>query len=368
MITYRVPGRINLIGEHTDYNLGLVLPAAIQLGLTFSISLSSNDRHFFYSGLYDDSAHISRDGKLFDKPWARYFSKVIQLFHTNFNLTSCIECHFDGDLPIGAGLSSSSALACGLIYGINALLDLGLSDIEMVRWASRAENSTGLQGGMMDQFSIIHGQKDHFLLIDCRDMSYSLVQFALEGFELVLIDSRVEHSLVETGYNDRRLDCEQGLNTLTKTYIGLKSVRDITIEQLQGSKNGLTEVQEKRLRFVIEENARVRAMQKALLRKDALSIGQLLYASHEGLRDLYEVSCTELDYIVDWTRSQRDILGSRMMGGGFGGCSILLVKTGAIHDIMPNLYLMYEEKFGKRLNYYPICLSDGIHRVTKVSD
>ncbi len=360
MLRYRVPGRINLIGEHTDYNEGFVLPGAVDLGIDFFIEFSEESNHFFYSTNFNESSEVSSDGSSYEKSWARYFAQVVQVLRSKNLLRSNISCQFGGNLPVGAGMSSSSALACGLIYGLNHLENMGLSSIEIVRIASVAENGTGLQGGLMDQFSIVHGRKDMLLFIDCKDMSHREIAFKPEGYELVLIDTKVEHSLVETEYNSRKNDCDQGLSIL-KTYNPLlNSVRDISFEEMKKHGKHLSEVQHMRLSYILDENQRVLDMVQAIQKNDCLKIGELLYRSHEGLKSCYQVSCLELDFIVDWTKSYKEILGCRMMGGGFGGCTIALIKKDAILDLFPDLVTVYQEVFGLTPTYYIVNLCDGI--------
>ena len=362
---YRVPGRINFIGEHTDYNLGFVFPGAVDLGLDFSAKIRGGEEHLFYSGHFRQEERCALDGSGLKYDWSVFFRQVLSLLSEKGYLIQAIECKFDGNLPVGAGMSSSSAITCGLIYILNDLCSLGMSNIEMVNLASEAERGSGLDGGKMDQYAILMGKKDTLLLLDCKTLQHEEVNIELGQYELVLIDTKVSHSLLDSEYNDRHGECKAGLEVIQESHSHINTVRDITTSVLENPRDQLDVTHYKRLSFVLAENERVLLSKTAFLNHDLETLGALLYASHDGLSKKYEVSCTELDFIVDWTRSKDAFLGARMMGGGFGGCVIALVKSDMIDDHFKVLSSAYEIELGRKPAIYPVKISQGIRRVTE---
>lgn len=363
MARYHVPGRINLIGEHTDYNNGFVLPGAVNLGFSFEIKASTNDRFTFYSERLQQQDSCLRDGTGYTWPWMRYFSQTLQCFVKKGLQPVPLSVRINGNLPSGAGMSSSSALTCGLIYAINDWNNFGISSVEMVRLASEAENGTGLDGGMMDQFAIIHSKKDHLLLLDCKDLNYEWVKSDFDPYEIVLFDTRVEHSLLHTEYNSRARDCRNGLAIIKSNDESINSFRDLSLPILLKYQDKLSEDSFKRLEFVVRENTRVLQAVEAIKLGKMKLLGKLLNESHDGLRNRYEVSCPELDFIVNIVRSYPGALGSRMMGGGFGGCTIQLVEQRNVEELFNKLSQDYFERFGWNPIMYRVSLEDGIRRI-----
>lgn len=344
------PGRANIIGEHTDYNEGLVLPFAIDR-LCYFIAKRQTDRVVSIAAL-DLNKKISLNleslPKEAPKDWTRYFITALKVLQKYDYPITGIQCVFSSEVPIGAGLSSSSAITCGFIAVFNAFFQLNIPKERQIRLASEAENGTGVQGGMMDQYAIVMAKKEHALLLDCKDFSTELVPNTIEGCHWYFIDTQVQHNLANTEYNLRRNDCERGFQQLKNEYPSLSSIREITKEQLLFLDKDV--VSKKRLRFVIEENARVLAMKDALLTKNPNKVGDLLYEGHLGLSREYEVSCEELDYLVEVAKKIPGIFGTRMMGGGFGGGVIALVKNDSLeapHQVLE----AYQNKYKKGAIY-----------------
>ena len=360
---YRVPGRINLIGEHTDYNLGFVMPGAVDLGLDFRVEIMGGDDHIFFSSHYQEEDHCSLNGAGLKRGWAIFFKQVLYLLEQRGHIIKGIRCEFGGNLPVGAGMSSSSAITCGLIYALNDCFDLGLDKKDIVELASEAERESGLDGGMMDQFAVVFGQENTLLYLDCEQLEYEEVQADFQGYELVLFDTRKEHSLVDSAYNDRHDECKRGLKAIQMRYPEVTSLRDVDYVMIEEEIANLLPLSKQRINYVLDENARVHQVKAALLSDDIGAVGPLLYASHEGLRLDYEVSCEELDFIVDWTKQVGDILGARMMGGGFGGCVIALLKPSHTMANFDRLSIEYNKVFGHNPACYPVKLSKGVHRV-----
>lgn len=363
MYRYKVPGRINLIGEHTDYNDGFVLPGAVDRHLIFELELIEDSRFQFHSKYFDQFDTCDRLGNGASHQWSKFFCEVIKVFQNQKLGISPVICSFGGNLPIGAGMSSSSALACGLIYALNDIFQLQLSKKEMVFLASQAENGTGLDGGKMDQYSIIFGEEQHVLKIDCKDYTHELVPIHLGEYAIVLFDTGVEHQLVDTEYNDRHAQCKAGLSQINKSGGQLDSVRDLSHDVLLNYKKDLDAISYQRLKYVLDENQRVDDLITALAESDLKKVGELLFSSHHGLRHEYEVSCKELDFIVDWCSEKDAILGARMMGGGFGGCVIAIVRSVDAEGLFQLLNKSYLEHFGFKSSFYPVQLSDGIRRL-----
>ena len=361
--SYKVPGRINLIGEHTDYNLGFVLPGAVDQFLIFKVEEIEGPEFQFHSGYFnqDDSCDVFGQGAKHN--WSRFFCQVIRVLSERKYPIRPIKCSFDGNLPIGAGMSSSSALSCGLIFSLDDIFDLRISKRDMVFLASEAENSSGLDGGKMDQYSILFGEEGQLLKIDCRDYTHELVHASLVNHAIVLFDTKVEHTLIDTEYNDRHAECKQGLAKLNALGENISSVRDIKRKVLDAYQQEMGPVLYRRLSYVLDENDRVERAVAAIELENWHEVGALMYQSHQGLQHEYEVSCEELNFIVEWSRSNEAVLGARMMGGGFGGCVIAIVDMNQIDDIVEELKGAYKKEFGFFPGYYPVRISRGIHRI-----
>ena len=366
-IIVKSPGRINLIGEHTDYNDGFVFPATIDKYIISAISKSDKNISQIFSIDFNESLEIDFNNlkKQEQNSWKNYVIGVVAgLIERdcklgNFNLV------FGGNIPIGAGLSSSAALENGIVYGLNNLFNLSLNLNEMMNISIAAEhNFAGVNCGVMDQFSNLNGKKDNAILLDCSDLSFNHIPIQLDDYQLILINTNVKHQLSNSPYNQRKLACKTGFDVLQKKYPNLPSLSRANLEQLNAVKQELSQEIYNRCLYVIEENERVLQSKIALQNKDWQKFGNLLFASHKGLSELYEVSCDELDFLVGIAKNESSVLGSRMMGGGFGGCTINLIKKDSLNDFTEKVKELYFEKFGIKADIYPINITDG----TKITE
>jgi galactokinase len=358
---YRSPGRVNLIGEHTDYNDGFVLPAAINKDVIFAIAPNNTMRIRFYS--FDLDEHVSFELKntvRSNTNWANYLVGVVAQFQSlNFPVQG-FDLVFGGNIPIGAGLSSSAAIECGLAFGLNHLFGYNLDRFTLAKMAQKAEHEfAGVRCGIMDQFASLFGKEGHVIKLDCRSLEYEYYPFNMSQYRIVLCDTEVKHSLASTEYNTRREECETGIAVLSNYYPTINSLRDVTIEMLQKHQKQLNPVVFKRCMYVIQENIRVEAASQALLAGDLVLFGEKMYASHEGLQHDYEVSCRELDFLVDQTRKNDAVLGARMMGGGFGGCTINIVREDEVEFFISDMKQTYERQFNMQLKTYITEIANG---------
>lgn len=357
----RSPGRINLIGEHTDYNMGFVLPAAINKAIYLGIhsredrliSLYSLDYHENYE---TDLDSIKSSGKL----WPDYLLGVVEQIQKSHNLDHGFNIVFGGDIPPGAGLSSSAALECATAYALNTIFDLNFEKIALVRLAQSAENEfVGVKCGIMDQFASMFGKKDHLLRLDCRSLEYDYVPFHAGNLKIVLFDTRVKHSLASSAYNERREQCEAGVKLIQAVYPEVMSLRDATEEMLLDFVKPVSEIIYSRCTFIVAEIQRLLDACNDLGNKDMQSFGQRMFETHAGLKDLYQVSCEELDLLVELVKNNSDVIGARMMGGGFGGCTINLVKTEAVNALIKKVGDAYREQTGTEMLAYVVEIEDG---------
>ncbi len=328
---FRSPGRINILGEHTDYNDGFVLPGAIDKEAVFAIDLNKQDKYQLTS-LDLDAQYVANNCAPCDQAWANYLLGVVAQIEKLGQKVPGFNLVFGSNIPIGAGVSSSAAIECGLLFALNQLLDLGLSRTTMAQMAQSAEHEyAGVKCGIMDQYAVLHGKANQVLRLDCRALTHTFHTLNLNGHALVLCDTGVKHSLAESAYNQRREECVQGVRALQhKCGNTIHALRDANLAQLHSIKANLSCEEYNRCTYVIEENARVNQACQALKKNQLTTLGQLMYATHEGLSALYKVSCQELDQLVDIAHTVEGVLGARMMGGGFGGCTLNIVQKDAI--------------------------------------
>lgn len=363
------PGRINIIGEHIDYNDGFVLPAAIDKHICFAISISNDSNCNVIAVDIDDeySFNINDEIKPIEKTWANYILGVLFQYKEMKLPLKGFNIAFSSTIPEGAGLSSSAALECGFGFALNEMLNLGLSKEKIARIGQHAEHTfVGVMCGIMDQFSNMFGIKDKVIKLDCTSLEYEYHNADFGKYALVLIDSNVKHSLVTTSYNDRRKECEKGLEILKQNYIQIKTFRDCTKEQVEKSKELLGAILFKRCHFVVSEIQRVLDAVIAIESCDFNELGRLMYETHEGLSSEYEVSCDELDFLVDAAKNEDTVVGSRMMGGGFGGCSINLIEKENQDVVIERIAKAYKNAFGIDIEHYKISISDGTHQYKKI--
>ncbi|MEZ4827413.1 MAG: galactokinase [Bacteroidia bacterium] len=364
-VLVNAPGRINLIGEHTDYNEGFVLPAAIDKSIVFALAPNhTNTCRLVAADLNDHFETTLTDLKPVNKSWANYVLGVVYQFQQHGYPVGGFDCVFGGDVPVGAGLSSSAAVECGTGYALSLAFGLNISRMDLVKMAQKAEHTfAGVQCGIMDQFASTFGKNGHVVRLDCRSLDYEYFPFDMSGYKLLLCDTKVTHALSDSEYNTRRQECESGVTTLRNWFPGIHSLRDVTSEMLASHRYDFDPVIFKRCSFVVAENERVHQTCKALNEGNLPLAGKLIYQSHEGLQHLYEVSCPELDFLVDQTRDNPFVLGARMMGGGFGGCTLNLVRTEEADRITNGLKTAYESRFGITPGIYLTAITDGVREI-----
>lgn len=362
---YASPGRVNLIGEHTDYNGGFVLPGAIDKVIATAIKPNGLDKVRVFSVDMNDSAEFKLDEKP-EKQWACYIYGVIAEINKRGLTVGGFDCVFGGDVPLGAGLSSSAALESVFGYALNDLFELGLTNFDLAKIGQSAEhNAVGVRCGIMDQFASVFGKKGHLIRLDCRSLEYELVPFDPIGYKVVLLDTQVKHSLASSEYNIRRAECEAGVATIKLKYPEVELLRDVTIDMLNEFKEQLSESTYRRCSYVIEESNRLLDACEALKVGDYKTFGEKMFGSHEGLSKKYNVSCTELDFLVDIAH-KNGALGARMMGGGFGGCTINLIKIELYDAFIAEAKIAYKESFGKEPKIYEVNIEHGAHKVLGV--
>ena len=354
------PGRINLIGEHLDYNNGFVLPAAIDKAIYTAISKRNDDLIVLYSMAFNEKIEVRlSEIKPIEDSWGNYVLGVVAQLQSHQYKLQGFNLIFDGDIPIGAGLSSSAAVECAAIYALNELFDLKINKIAMVKMAQKAEHEyAGVMCGIMDQFASMMGKENHVIKLDCRSLEYEYVPLQLAGYKIVLMDTQVKHSLASSEYNTRRNECEEGVRLIQKKYPQVYSFRDADIFMV----NELLDHQSKvfaRCKYIVEEIERLNDACVLLKQNNIKAFGQKLYATHDGLSKLYEVSCTELDFIADACKKEEDVIGARMMGGGFGGCVIALVNEQSVNTIIDRISKQYQQKFAHEMKAYITQLKDG---------
>jgi len=363
----RAPGRVNLIGEHTDYNGGFVLPAAIDKEIYFAVALNGGTTARLHSYDLDESyateiANIHRD----DTQWANYLKGVVAQFQKRGIEVPGFDCMFGGNIPIGAGLSSSAAVECGLGFALNQLLGTNIERMDLAKMGQQAEHEyAGVRSGLMDQFASLFGRPGNVVRLDCRSLDYEYFPFSTDTCHIVLCNSGVKHALASSEYNTRREECEQGVALLQKHYphLSIKTLRDVTREQVETHRTELGDVVYRRCRYVVDENARVESACNHLLQGNLQAFGQDMYGSHAGLRDDYEVSCRELDTLVDTAKTLPGVFGARMMGGGFGGCTINLVAVDQVDNFVEAMTQAYQDKLQLTLETYKTTIVGGVEAV-----
>ncbi|WBL26846.1 galactokinase [Zunongwangia sp. HGR-M22] len=356
------PGRINLIGEHTDYNNGFVMPTAIDKKIYFEFKENGTDSTCrVFSATYD--AYLEFDLKklaISNKSWENYVLGVTNEIITLGKSLKGFDCIIKSDLSTGAGISSSAALECGFASGLNALFNLELSKTEITKLSQKAEhNFVGNKCGIMDQYASVMSKKDHIILLDCESLDAEYIPADFKSCKLLLLNTNVSHNLADSEYNTRRQECEAAVEVIQKKYPEVKSLRDVNLEMLKEFKEQLQEKQYQRAKYVIEENERVINATTAIKAGELNEFGDLMYGSHDGLQYNYEVSCPELDFLVEFSRDKDYIYGSRMMGGGFGGCTINLIEADKIDEYVAEAAEAYFKKFNIKLDTIAVSPSEG---------
>ena len=370
----QAPGRINLLGEHLDYNHGIVLPAAINRFFEFEFKEYTTDSILVEALDLNETwvFELSQLNKIQTVGWKSYVKGIFLLLDIKESING-LHIRFKSTIPIGAGLSSSAALCCGLAFGLNEWFGLGKTRMELALLAQQTEHQyAGVQCGLMDQVASLFGKEAHLLAFDCLSQEIEAFQLPLLGVQLFLIDSKVKHNLAESAYNERRAQLESAWLLTQDVFPDLESWRDITEAQLQVVLTHLDQSTQKRLRYVVDEMSRVQEVQKLaaqisddlndarLLNEHYRNLGICLNQTHEGLRDLYEVSCEEMDHLQSQLLQNSSILGARMMGGGFGGCLLVLAKADFDLNLLGPVFSGYAALYQQRPSVELIKLTDGV--------
>ena len=361
---YTSPGRVNLIGEHTDYNGGFVFPGAIDKGIYAAINPNGTDKIRAYSIDYQAMSEFGmREEDAPKEPWARYIFGVVREMQKRGFIPKGFVTVFAGDVPLGAGMSSSAALESTFAFALNDIYNLGIDKFELARIGQSTEhNYCGVKCGIMDQFASIFGKKGHLMRLNCATMEFEYFPFDPKGYKVVLLDTVVKHELASSAYNKRRESCENACAHIAKRHPEVKYLSDATMQMLDEVKNEIPREDYMRAKYVIGEKQRVLDVCDALEKGDYATVGDRMYGTHYGMSKEYEVSCEELDYLNDIAK-ECGVTGSRVMGGGFGGCTINLVKEGLYDKFIATAKEKFNKKFGHEPKVYDVVISDGARRL-----
>jgi len=355
------PGRINIIGEHIDYNDGYVLPAAIDKIICFAFAKNNSKKSKIVAIDLNEEFEVdlTQEIVLSKVVWTNYISGVIKQLQDKGFLFDGFNCVFSSNIPVGSGLSSSAALECGTIFGIKELFDLSIPKVDIALMGQKAEHWVGINCGIMDQFSSVMGLENKVIKIDCKTLEYEYHNADFNDYSLILFDSNVKHSLMTSAYNERRQQCEEGIAIVKANFPEIKSFRDCNEQTIIGLKDKMSHDVFRRSLFVVKEINRVIQACEALDNGNIELLGELMFATHEGLSKDYEVSCQELDLLVDLAKAETAVIGSRLMGGGFGGCTINLVKKRHEQSIKDKFSRLYKEAFNIELKIYDVKIGNG---------
>ena len=361
---YASPGRVNLIGEHTDYNGGFVFPGAIDKGMVAEIKINGTEKVRAYSIDLKDYVEFGLNEE--DAPrasWARYIFGVCREMAKRGAIVHGFDTAFAGDVPLGAGMSSSAALESTYAFALNDMFNCGIDKFELAKIGQSTEhNYCGVKCGIMDQFASVFGKAGSLILLDCRSLEYKYYPFNPKGYKLVLLDTVVKHELASSAYNKRRISCETACAAIRKNHPAVEFLRDATMDMLNEVKAEITEEDYMRAEYVIGEVQRVMDVCAALEVGDYETVGARMYETHHGMSKLYEVSCEELDFLNDCAK-KNGVTGSRVMGGGFGGCTINLVKDELYDAFLWDAQETFKAKFGVSPKVYDVVISDGARKL-----
>ena len=358
------PGRINLLGEHVDYNGGFVLPAAINKGIWFAIATNNTNTANFVAADIEESFSVELDAIKKLDGWKNYVLGVLHILQQKKYIIGGFNCLFGGNVPQGAGLSSSAALEAGLVYALNKLFNLGLNTQQMALIAQEAEHSfPGTKCGIMDMFASLHGKEGHCMLLDCNNLQYEYLPIIETEYELVLINSKVHHSLNDGQYNKRRQEAMEGLSFFQTLNKNITSFRAVSPEVVNQFRESLSPEVYNRCLYITQEIERTKKAAEYLKANNLVEFGKLMYQTHRGLSELYEVSCGELDFLVTEAKMQYDVIGSRMMGGGFGGCTINLIAKNNRDNVINTIVSSYKRVYDIQPEVYVVETSNGTHEL-----
>jgi len=365
-ITVTSPGRINIIGEHTDYNDGYVLPAAIDKGVSVATGKRNDNLVKLFSTQYSEEYELSIDAiAKSKKSWVNYVIGVVDQLLKRGDLITGFNMVIHGNVPVGAGLSSSAALECAVAFALNELFDLKLDKLEMILLTQRAEHEfAGVMCGVMDMFASVYGKLEHAIKLDCRTLEFEYVPIKIPGYKLLLLNSNVKHNLASSEYNDRREQCENGVNLIKKHIPSVKTLRDVTEDMLEKYVLPIDKLIYKKCNYVVQENIRLIGACENLKKGDLFGLGSKMFETHAGLSQDYAVSCKELDLLVDIVRNDEAVLGARMMGGGFGGCTLNLVKEDEIERLVNVVGEQYFIQTKLECSHYVVSVANGTHLVS----
>ncbi len=357
--TFRSPGRINIIGEHTDYNEGFVLPAAIDKQIVFAIAPNTCGKFRFCAKDLNEYGEFPYVVEV-SQTWANYLLGVIAQIQKRGVQVPPVDVVFGGNVPLGAGLSSSAALECGFAYALNEIFNFGFSRLELVQMSQMAEHEFAhVNCGIMDQFAVMFGKKDHVIQLDCKTLEYQYFPLELHDYTILLCNSNVKHELVSSEYNVRRRETEAGVQVVASHFPNIHTMRDVTMEQLLQCAPEMQGKSFNRCKYVIEENIRLKRACQAMTEGDIKTVGAMMYGTHEGMSKLYEASCPEIDVMVEIAKTCDGVVGSRIMGGGFGGCTISLVQNDAVELFKKRIIAEYYQKYDKTPTIYEVAICDG---------
>jgi galactokinase len=366
-IITRSPGRINIIGEHTDYNDGFVLPAAIDKHAYIAIHPRSGSLFSLYANEF--KAAFEGDLNTIQKSdchWANYILGVMDQLQKAGHTLGGFDMYIDGDIPIGAGLSSSAALECATLFAFNEAFSLGLTREAMAYMAQKAEHEfAGVKCGIMDMFASLYGKEGHVFQLDCRSLTHTYLPLNLHGYKLVLFNTNVKHQLASSEYNTRRKQCEQGVAWVKDFVPEVVKLRDVTVDMLDSYVLPKDEVVYQRCKYIVEENMRLQGAAADLINGDIAALGAKMFQTHIGLSQGFEVSCKELDILVDCVKAEEAVIGARMMGGGFGGCTINLIKEDTMDRIIESVKIKYEKQTELPLTYYIVAIGTGTELISE---
>ena len=365
---FHAPGRVNLIGEHIDYNGGYVLPAALQIGTTLLIRPRQDGLVRLASMQFADIAEVHYDSLPEAKSdmWTDYLFGVLdEMKKAEMPISSGYDVLVSGNIPNGSGLSSSASLEVVAGYAFMTIEGYEIDRTALALLSQRAENRyVGVNSGIMDQFAVSQGKQDHAILLNCDTLHFELVPFRIQGYKLVIGNTNKRRGLVDSKYNERRSQCDQALVVLQQAYPELEYIAHLTPEQFEAAQvTWSDEIVKNRAQHVVYENERVKQSMKALEAGDLLSFGQLMNASHDSLRDLYEVSCEELDVMVEEALAIPGVIGSRMTGAGFGGCTVSLVAEDAVDSFIATVGKHYQERTGLKGEFYVCDVGNGVQEI-----
>jgi len=352
------PSRANIIGEHIDYCRAKVLPFATEPAMYFLVKKTKDKVSQLFAFDKSEYCELKDSDSITAYPWANYFLKILKELKRRYSFAQSIQLLFTSSIPIGGGLSSSSALCCGFLYSINELYGLNISKAEMIEISSAAEYGLGLQGGIMDQYTLLFGQKEKALSVDCAKRTNKYIDLNKDKWHFVLIGSSVKHRLIGSEYNTRRKQAQRALEQIrskTKTQIDFIELNEDHLSLVEEGK------QRDRLKHIVSEIKRVDRAEECLIKDDQQELGKLLWQSHASLKSNYEVSCEELDYLVDELKNHEEVLGARIMGGGFGGHAICLLRSSYISDLFEGIKENYFKTYNLEMTSFEVSAVDGIN-------